>query len=720
MANISNPIKEEITGIIEKVTFHNPDNGFCVLKIRVKGHKERVALVGHVTTVSPGEFLHASGTWINDNNYGQQFKADIIETRLPTTKEAIQKYLSSGMVRGIGEHYAKKLIKVFGTQVLDIIANHPERLLQIPGIGKHRAQMISSSWEDQKVVRDIMIFLHKYGVGTSIAIRIHKAWGADAISIITANPYRLAKDIQGIGFESADTIAQKLGIAKTDALRAQAGISYTLTRATEEGHCGLPQTELLQLAEQLLEIPQDKIAEAIASELTEGSVIADTVDEQEFIFLSQLYRSERDIATMLQTLAIGNPSWGKLDMDAAIPWVEKQLDIKLAPSQSNAVRLALNSKITVVTGGPGVGKTTILHIILTILKAKDIKVILCAPTGRAAKRLTESTGKTAKTIHRLLEIDPIAGSFRRNASNKLECDLLIIDELSMVDVQLMRSLLRAVPQEAALIMVGDVDQLPSVGPGQVLADIIDSKALPVVRLNEVFRQAASSKIITNAHRINQGLMPEMSPDSDFYFVECANPDDGMAKLLRVVLNRIPERFGINPLKDIQILSPMNKGGLGVNSLNIALQTRLNPTPKQSINRLGSTFGINDKVMQIENDYDKDVYNGDIGFINAINQDNEELVVNFDNRLIIYNFNELDKLVLAYATTIHKSQGSEYPAIVIPLFMQHYPMLKRNLIYTAVTRGKNLVVIIGQTKALSLAVSGKQTHRRWSKLKEWLV
>ena len=488
------------------------------------------------------------------------------------------------------------------------------------------------------------------------------------------------------------------------------------------GHCGLPWEDLLASTRELLEVPAELVDTALSLELQDATVIADEVEGRRCVFLAALYRAEREIATKLQALRAGKPPWPSIDADKAIPWVERRTKLALAQSQMVAVRIALASKMLVITGGPGVGKTTLVNSILKILLAKSITIALCAPTGRAAKRLSESTGLEAKTIHRLLETDPRTGRFRRDEEAPLDCDLLVVDETSMVDVPLMRALLRALPDQAALLLVGDVDQLPSVGPGQVLADIIASGAVPVVRLTEVFRQAAESRIIVNAHRINQGLMPDLirAKSGDFYFVGAADPEDGVGKVLAVVQERIPKRFGLNPIRDIQVLCPMNRGGLGARSLNIELQKALNPPGDIRIERFGWTFCPGDKVMQVENDYDKDVFNGDLGIVSAIDLEEGQLVADFDGRKVTYGFGELDELVLAYATTIHKSQGSEYPAVVIPLTTQHYPMLQRNLVYTGVTRGKRLVVLVGQRKALAIAVKGAQTRRRWSKLREWLA
>jgi exodeoxyribonuclease V alpha subunit len=545
----------------------------------------------------------------------------------------------------------------------------------------------------------------------------------DAVQMISDNPYRLARDIRGIGFRTADQIASRLGIEKTAMIRVRAGISYALAEAMDEGHCGLPAEELATQTETLIEVPADLIETALALELEAGDVVADTLDGNRCIFLAGLYRAEREIAERLRILAAGGTPWPRIDADKAIPWVEGKTGLLLADSQKQAVCMALASKALVITGGPGVGKTTLLSSILKIQMAKRTAVALCAPTGRAAKRLSESTGLEAKTIHRLLETDPAKGGFRRDESNPLSCELLVVDEASMVDVLLMRALLRALPDQSALLVVGDVDQLPSVGPGQVLADIIGSAAVPVVRLTEVFRQAAESRVIINAHRINRGQMPELDqtgPGSDFYFVDAVDPEDGVQKILTIVRDRIPKAFGLDAVRDVQVLCPMNRGGLGARSLNVELQKALNPPGEERVERFGWTFCPGDKVMQVENDYDREVYNGDLGIISRLDMEESELHVSFDGRDVTYGFGELDELVLAYATTIHKSQGSEYPAVVIPVTTQHYTMLARNLLYTGVTRGKRLVVLVGQRKALAIAVRNQGARRRWSKLREWLV
>jgi exodeoxyribonuclease V alpha subunit len=748
---------EVLAGSIERVTFHNASNGFCVLRIKARGHRELVTVVGHAAEISAGEWITVSGTWVNDREHGQQFKASFLRSSPPTTAEGIEKYLGSGMIRGIGPIYACKLVEAFGAEVFEVIEQAPERLREVPGIGKVRAGRIAQAWADQKVVREIMVFLHSHGVGTARAVRIFKTYGNDAVQVMAENPYRLARDIRGIGFRTADAIAARLGIEPTATIRLRAGINYALLEASGEGHCGLPTAELLKLAGELLAIEQpraeqpgaeqpdetgatrrvplepEQIQSALDLELAEGSVVADSLAGEPAIFLAHLHRDERRIAEALQELAQGAPPWGAIDAAKAIGWVEQRLGLQLAASQRDAVQQALASKVLVITGGPGVGKTTLINAILQILAAKKLRIQLCAPTGRAAKRMAEATGLEAKTIHRLLEFDPASYGFRRNGELPLECDLLVVDETSMVDVPLMASLLAAIPPQAALLLVGDVDQLPSVGPGQVLGDGIASGALPVTRLTEVFRQAASSRIITTAHTINAGTIPDLRPpaegtSSDFYFLPADTPEQAVALILKVVGERIPARFGLDPIAQVQVLCPMARGGCGSRSLNIELQKLLNPDPAEHVERFGWRFAPGDKVMQIANDYEKEVFNGDVGTIDAIDEGNSELSVLFPtseagapgSRAVIYGWGELDTLVPAYACTIHKSQGSEYPAVVIPLLTQHYAMLQRNLVYTGLTRGKQLVVLVGQKKALAMAVKNHLGRRRYTKLAEWLA
>lgn len=709
---------ERLSGSVERVTFHSEESGFCVLRTKVKGQRDLVTVIGSAASITPGEYIECIGIWYNDRTHGLQFKANQLKVVPPSTLEGIEKYLGSGMVKGIGPHFAKVLVKAFKQDVFTVIECEPEKLLTLPGIGKKRMEKVTSAWAEQKVIREIMVFLQSHGIGTGRAVRIYKTYGEESIIKVTENPYRLALDIHGIGFKTADTLAMKLGIASDSLIRAQAGVRHVLQEIADDGHCAAPWETLLEQSSKLLEIPDHIVEEAIHAEIAEENLIQEDIDKKTCLFLTPLHRAESGTATNILRLLHGTPPWRAMDTVKAIPWVEGKTGLTLSESQREAVKLALASKMVVITGGPGVGKTTLVNSILLIIRAKNLDVTLCAPTGRAAKRLTESTGIEAKTIHRLLEFDPQSFGFKRGRDNLLQTDLVVIDESSMVDIALMNKLLAAIPDNAALMIVGDVDQLPSVGPGAVLADIIDSGRIPTVRLTEIFRQAASSRIIVNAHRINKGEMPlkaEGTELSDFYFIPANTPEDIHDKLLHVVTERIPKRFGLHPVKDVQVLTPMNRGGLGARSLNAELQQVLNEKGEPKVTRFGTTFAPGDKVIQTVNNYDKEVFNGDIGQITDIDEEDGLLHVDYDGRTVEYEFGELDEVSLAYATSIHKSQGSEYPAVVIPLAMQHYTLLERNLIYTAVTRGKKLVTIIGQPKALAMAVKNRKSTRRLTNL-----
>jgi exodeoxyribonuclease V alpha subunit len=711
--------RERLAGAIERVTFHSEESGFCVLRVQVKGHPDLVTVIGSAASVTPGEYIEAFGRWVNDREHGLQFKADFLKVVPPSTLEGIEKYLGSGMVMGIGPHFARKLVQAFGEAVFEVIEEHPERLESLEGIGKKRRERIVSAWADQKAIREIMVFLQSHGVGTSRAVRIYRTYGDEAIAKVTENPYRLALDIWGIGFKTADTIAQKLGIPPDSLLRAQAGVRHALQVWSEQGHCAAPWDKLVAMAGDLLDIPEAILEQAIHAELeAENLVLEPTEDAGPLLYLMPMHRAETGCANQVRRLLNGALPWGGIEADKAIPWVEGKTGLSLSESQRAAVATVLKSKVAIITGGPGVGKTTLVNSLLRILRAKRVNVLLCAPTGRAAKRMTETTGIEAKTVHRLLEFDPKAFQFKRNEGNPLDTDLLVIDEASMMDAVLMNQLLKAVPDAAGLLIVGDVDQLPSVGPGAVLADLIDSGAVPTVRLTEIFRQAQASRIIVNAHRINHGEVPltaAKGEESDFYLIEADSPEDVFRKLIQTVVERIPLRFGFRAIEDVQVLSPMNRGGLGVRALNIELQQRLNGPAEPKVQKFGTTFAPGDKVIQRVNNYDREVFNGDIGRITGIDLEDSTVAVDFDGRTVSYDLSELDELSLAYAASIHKSQGSEYPVVVIPLALQHYMLLERNLLYTAVTRGKKLVVVIAEPKALRMAVRNRKAARRITRL-----
>ncbi len=730
--------REALSGVVERVVFHNPENGFAVLSVRVRGGRQPLTVVGRLPLVASGDTIQGAGRFRRDPRHGLQFQTERLAVSPPDSLDGIRRYLGSGKVKGVGPKMAKRLVRAFGKDVFDVIENEPERLKEVPGIGPKRAECLSEGFKDQKAVRDIMVFLQTHGLGSARAAQIYRAWGADAPSLLADDPYRLAREIRGIGFRIADGIGASLGIDGEGLPRARAGLTYVLEQARSVGHCGLPREALLEEARGMLEkgrrpgevltIRKEILVRALDEESRAGRLAAASLGGAEAIFLPMLLEAERTITRRLAELCRADPPpWSDIDAAVALPWVEKRLKVTLAPSQRAAVEACLRSRATLITGGAGVGKTTLVKVVLRILDTRKVRCDLCAPTGRAAKRLGESTGRAAKTIHRLLKIDPKSGVFQRNRRRPLECGLLIVDESSMVDVELMAALLQALPAEGSLLLIGDADQLPSVGPGQVLRDLIDSGAIPVARLVEIFRQADDSRIVRNAHRVNRGYLPELESRSnelsDFYFVPAEDAEDAQRKIATVVAGRIPARFGLDPVRDVQVLTPMNRGPLGSRELAAILQDVLNPAPGTAaveVERFGWKYRPGDKVMQTENDYEKDVFNGDLGRILSIDPGEQQMTIEFDGRPILYPFTDLDRVMLAYAVTIHKSQGSEYPAVVVPISTHHYVMLRRNLLYTAITRGRKLVVIVGQKWALQKAVEEASDMRRYSTLRERLA
>jgi exodeoxyribonuclease V alpha subunit len=717
-------MSEHLTGFVDRVTYHNPENGFAVFRVQVKGPSDLVTVIGSTTSVTAGEHVEASGRWVIDPQHGQQFRADQLKTTHPASAEGIEKYLASGAIRSIGPKIAANIVSIYKERTLEVIDISPALLLHIKGIGPGRLQRIKQSWVEQKEVRKIILFLTEHGITSGRAVRIFRTYGHESIAKIKENPYQLADDIRGIGFKTADELAAKVGIARDSPYRARAAVLYTLRELGSDGHCGFPETGVVEHTVKLVLIDQQIVEAAVHTAIQDRSLIREDVGGVPWLYLASLHRAEVGLAKSILRIASARPHpLPQIDMEKAIGWVEQRLGIQLAAAQQEAIRQACQHKFLVITGGPGVGKTTLVRSILEIFSAKKLKCVLAAPTGRAAKRLAETTGRTAKTIHRLLEFDPATGDFKHDQDHLLNGDLFVLDESSMVDVVLGHQVLRAIPTEACVILVGDVDQLPSVGPGSVLADLIASNVVPVVRLTEIFRQARQSRIITAAYAINHGQIPELSaPEelTDFYFVESNEPEDIQEMLIRLIKERIPTRFGFDPKSDIQVLTPMNRSLLGARNLNQVLQAALNPGDGgPEVERFGWTFRIGDRVIQGENNYDRDVFNGDFGIVEKINRIEQTMTVIFDGRPVVYDFGDLDELALAYVLSIHKSQGSEFPCIVIPLHTQHYLMLQRNLLYTAVTRGKKLVVVVGTKKALAMTVRRADTNQRCTTLKKRL-
>lgn len=734
----------KIRCVVERITYQNPDNGYSVLKVRMKGYSEPVAVVGNLFDVNVGSVLIVDGNWKVDAKYGRQFHAEAWEETMPATIYGIEKYLSSGLIKGVGPKFARRIVMKFGTDTLDIIETDVRRLLEVEGIGKKRVDQIAESWEQQKEIKNVMLFLQEHGVNTSFAARIYKQYGNESIGIVKENPFRLADDIWGIGFRTADQIAQKLGIRKEAYVRLRSGIMYALSDLAQEGHVYGEKYQLVERASQLLEAEETAVIMTMDQMLKDKDLIRDCKERADFqeeteggekieaIYLPPFFFAENGTAAKLRKLREApakdrlwrrlmeaRKSTGNENLSVDVSYIEQTVHMEYDEVQREAIRLAAVSKVMILTGGPGTGKTTTTQGIIAAFRAYGLNVLLAAPTGRAAQRMSEAAGLPAKTIHRLLECKPPEG-YQRNEDNPLEGDVLIVDECSMIDIVLMNALMKAIPAGMRLILVGDIDQLPSVGAGNVLRDIIDSGCFPVVRLTRIFRQAQASRIIMNAHRINAGKMPDISGgnQSDFFFLERDEPEAALTEIVNLVKRKLPDYYQ-TPSEQIQVLTPMQRGVTGAANLNIALQEALNPTG-DGLRRSGMLFRLHDKVMQIKNNYDKEVFNGDIGVIEAVDMEERTLAVRFDARTVVYDVTELDELVHAYATTIHKAQGSEYPIVVMPLLMTHFVMLQRNLLYTGITRAKKILVIVGTKRALAYAVGNLTVTHRNTMLKERLT
>lgn len=708
---------EYLKGVVERITYENEENGFSIIKIKSKGFPDLVTVVGKLAAVNVGSIISLKGEWKVDSKYGRQFAAQDYRETMPATIAGIEKYLGSGLIKGIGPVYAKRITGRFGEDTLRVLEEESDYLTEVDGIGTKRVEMIKKAWQEQKEIKNVMLFLQSNGVSTAFAVKIFKTYGSESIKIVKANPYRLADDIWGIGFITADRIAQQMGFDRNSYARCRSGLIYILNELANEGHCYATRDQLFAEAGKILELELALLERTLTVMLEEGTVIADDDDS---VYLPPFYYSELGTAKRIREILTEKSPYQGLDVQDIIESVEKTDGIHYDEIQKEAVRTAATSKFMVLTGGPGTGKTTTTLAVIKVFQGLGAQVALAAPTGRAAKRMSETTGMEAKTIHRLLEYKPPEGC-KKNAENPLECDVLIIDETSMVDIILMYNLLKAVSDKTIVILVGDVDQLPSVGAGNVLDDIIQSGVVNVVKLTKIFRQAQGSTIITNAHKINRGEFPILKGgrDSDFFFIEEEDPAKVAQTIKDLCLTRLPAYYKVDPVNDIQVLCPMQRGETGAHNLNSVLQEALNKS-EISLRYGGMVYKLGDKVMQIKNNYDKNVFNGDIGSITHIDTEERTLVINFDGSSVDYEASELDETVLAYAATVHKSQGSEYKIVVAPFTIQHYMMLKRNLLYTCITRAKKLMILVGTKKAVGIAVNNNQSQSRNTKLTKRLT
>lgn len=714
----------ELEGTVEKIIYTNPETMYTIATLKLPGQRLEVTIVGNLAALQPQEVLRAKGEFIYDKRYGRQFKVESYVPTLPATTAGLEKFMGSGLIKGIGKAYAKKLVQKFGTDLIDIIENEPHKLREAENIGPKRVDLITKGWHEHRSIRDILMFLQQYGISHNFAARIFKQYGDTAIEQVRKNPYQLALDVRGIGFKSADAIAQKMGIPVESIERAKAGTFFILQEMAGEGHTFFPADPLIEKAVEQLGVETTLIARAINALKAENHIVLEVLpDGTRAVYLRNLHRNETTVADQIARLIETGKLFPKIDAEKEMSAFEEQANFKLAENQRNAVRTALRGGVLVITGGPGTGKTTITRAILRVLTKYGVSVLQAAPTGRAAKRMQELTKSNASTIHRLLQFSPGEGGYQRNPQNPLRGDFIIIDEASMLDISLAQALLRAVPATSSIIFVGDVDQLPSVGPGNFLRDLINSGVVPVVQLNEIFRQSQQSLIVTNAHRINAGEFPVLSdpetgPTRDFYFFNAEEPEKVLDVIKQLVGTRVPAKFGFKPPEEIQVITPMHRGLIGAQNLNAEIQKLLNPSGA-SLERSGVVFRVGDKVMQTSNDYDKEVFNGDIGYIASLDREEHVVKVNFDGRIVLYEFNEMDELELAYAISVHKSQGSEYKAVVMPIHTTHFVMLRRNLLYTGMTRGRKLVCLVGTTKALALAIKTSNQEPRHSALDQRL-